>query len=343
MTDMGLRIGALHLPTRIIQSPLAGCSDLPFRLIARGKGLGFAYAEMVSAQSLTRDSLKTKRLLLSDPVDRPLGMQLLGCDPGMMAEGAAILEEMGADLIDLNLGCPVKKVVSNGEGSALLREPKKAEDLFRAVRSAVKKIPLTVKMRKGFSDPSGDEAVALAVRAEAAGFDAVTVHGRTQAQQYGGKADWEAIGKVKRAVRIPVIGNGDVLTPDDARRMIEVSGCDAVMIGRGGLGNPWIYKNLEEALDGEGRPLYVPSVREREETLLAHFALERERLGERQAALNMRRITVWYTQGLPYNKTMRVAVCSTLDCDAIRRVITAFFEALPAAVPPPTVPVLLSE
>ncbi|MEK7383365.1 MAG: tRNA dihydrouridine synthase DusB [Elusimicrobiota bacterium] len=340
---MRFSIGGLDIPSRIIQSPLAGCSDLPFRLIARGKGLGFAYAEMVSAQSLTRDNLKTKRLLLSDPADRPLGMQLLGCDPGMMAEGAAILEEMGADLIDLNLGCPVKKVVSNGEGSALMRTPDKAEAVFRAVRQTVKKIPLTVKMRKGFSDPSGDEAVELAKRAEDAGFDAVTVHGRTQAQQYAGKADWEAIGKVKRAVKIPVIGNGDVLTPADARRLLEVSGCDAVMIGRGGLGNPWIYKNLEEVLDGKRESIRVPSALERRETLLAHFALERERLGERQAALNMRRITVWYTQGLPYNKAMRVAVCSTLDCDEIRRVITGYFDALPATVPPPAVPLLLTE
>lgn len=338
-----LVIGSIELSSRIIQSPLAGCSDLPFRLVARGKGLGFAFAEMVSAQSLTRDSLKTKRLLLSAPSDRPLGAQLLGCDPGMMAEGAAMLEEMGFDLIDLNLGCPVKKVVSNGEGSALLRSPRKAEALFRAVRAAVKKRPLSVKMRKGFQDASGAEAVDLARRAEAAGFDAVTVHGRTQAQQYAGKADWEAIGKVKRAVKIPVIGNGDVLTPGDARRLLEVSGCDAVMIGRGGLGNPWIYKNLEEVLSGAREKVFVPSARERKETLLAHFALEREKLGERQAALNMRRITVWYTQGLPCNKAMRVAVCSTLDCDEIGRVITGFFDALPADAPPPAVPVLLTE
>jgi len=337
---MGLQIGSLVIPSRIVQSPLAGCSDLPFRLIAREKGLAFAFAEMVSAQSLTRENAKTRRLLATAPGDRPLGAQLIGCDPVQMAESAAILEGLGFDLIDMNLGCPVKKVVSNGEGSALLREPEKAERVFRAVRGAVKNIPVTVKMRKGFDDPSGDEAVEMAKRAEASGLCAVTVHGRTQAQQYAGRADWEAIGKVKRAVKIPVLGNGDVLTAADARRLMAVSGCDGVMIGRGGLGNPWIYRNLESA---EGAPAYVPSVAERRETLLEHLALERSLLGERQAALNMRRITVWYTQGLPFNKAMRVAVCSTMDCGAIERIISDYFEKLPADAPPPQVPVLLTE
>jgi nifR3 family TIM-barrel protein len=248
---MGLHIGPLRIPSRIIQSPLAACSDLPFRLIARDQGLQFCYLEMVSAQSLTRANVKTRRLLISDPSDRPLGAQILGCDPAMMADAAAILEDMGVDLIDMNLGCPVKKVVGNGEGSALLREPDKAEKIFRAVRKAVKKIPVTVKMRKGFQDPSGDEAVALAQRAQEAGLNAVTVHGRTQAQMYSGTADWEAIGKVKKSVSIPVIGNGDVLTPAHAQKLLDVSGCDAVMIGRGGLGNPWIYRNLEDVLSGK--------------------------------------------------------------------------------------------
>lgn len=340
---MGLQIGTLALPSRIIQSPLAACSDLPFRLIARERGLGFCFLEMVSAQSLTRENAKTRRMLVTTPEDRPLGAQLIGCDPGMMAEGAAILEELGFDLIDMNLGCPVKKVVSNGEGSALLKDPVKAEAVFRAVRRAVKTIPVTVKMRKGFSDPSGDEAAEMARRAEASGLSAVTVHGRTQAQQYGGKADWEAIGKVKRAVKIPVIGNGDVLTPDDAKRLFEVSGCDGIMIGRGGLGNPWIYRNLDSVLSGERDAVYVPSVAERKSTLLKHLALQRLHLGDRQAALNMRRITVWYTQGLPYNKAMRVAVCSTMDCDVIREVVEKFFDQLPLDAPPPSVPILLTE
>ncbi|MFI5345406.1 MAG: tRNA dihydrouridine synthase DusB [Elusimicrobiota bacterium] len=340
---MGLQIGSLQIPSRIIQSPLAACSDLPFRLVARERGLGFCFLEMVSAQSLTRDNAKTRRILNTAPGDRPLGAQIIGCDPGMMAEAAAILEEMGFDLIDMNLGCPVKKVVSNGEGSALLKDPEKAEAVFRAVRRAVKRVPVTVKMRKGFNDPSGDEAAEMARRAEASGLAAVTVHGRTQAQQYGGKADWEAIGKVKRAVKIPVIGNGDVLTPEDGRRLLEVSGCDGIMIGRGGLGNPWIYRNLDEVMNGARESVYVPSVAERKATLLEHFALERLHQGDRQAALNMRRITVWYTQGLPYNKAMRVAVCSTMDCEVIKGVIEKFFDALPLDAPPPSVPILLTE
>lgn len=340
---MGLQIGSLYLPSRIIQSPLAACSDLPFRLIARERGLEFCFLEMVSAQSLTRENEKTRRMLASTPEDRPLGAQLIGCDPGMMAEAAAILERMGFDLIDLNLGCPVKKVVSNGEGAALLKEPDKAEKIFRAVRGSVKKLPVTVKMRAGFADATGDEAVEIARRAEASGLAAVTVHGRTQAQQYAGKADWGAVAKVKRSVNIPVIGNGDVLTPSDARRLLDKSGCDGIMIGRGGLGNPWIYRNLDGALDGQSSADYVPSIVERKATVLRHFALERLHLGDRQAALNMRRITVWYTQGLPHNKATRVAVCATMDCGAIAQAIAEYFDRLPLDAPPPTAPVLLAE
>lgn len=342
---MPLRLGPLTLPSTIIQSPMAACTDLPFRLVARGKGLTFSFLEQVSAQALVRDNEKTKRLLASVPQDRPLGAQLLGCEPEMMAEAATILDGMGTfQSIDLNLGCPVKKVTSNGEGAALLKDPDKAEKVFRAVRKAVKSTTaLTVKMRKGFEDPTGAQAVEVARRAQESGFDAVTVHGRTQAQQYTGRADYEAIGKVKAALKIPVIGNGDVVTADDARRLKEISGCDGIMIGRAGLGNPWVYRNLEQAMTGSGEPPYVPSVEERKRTLLEHLDLELEHCGPRQAAVNLRRIVMWYTVGLPHAKPLRVGVCQTTDVPLIRRMIEDYFDGLPADVPPPSAPVLLAE
>lgn len=340
---MRLKLGSLELPSTILQSPMAACSDLPFRLVARKRGLAFCYTEMVSAQALVRDSEKTKKLLRTVAADRPLGAQLLGCDPDIMGEAAAILDDAGFDLIDLNLGCPVRKVTSNGEGSALLKAPELAEKVFKSARKAVKRAPLTVKMRKGFEDPSGAQAVELAKRAESAGLCAVTVHGRTQQQMYTGRSDYEAIGKVKAAVNIPVIGNGDVITPEDARRLAATSGCDAIMIGRAGLGNPWVYRNLQRALDNSDAPPLVPTVRERRDALLEHLDLEREHCGERQAAVNLRRIVMWYTVGLPNAKPLRVAVCRTLDVPLIRRMIEDYFNALPADVPAPQTPVLLAE
>lgn len=341
---MPLQLGTLTLASTIIQSPMAACTDLPFRLVAREKGLAFSFLEQVSAQALVRENEKTLRLLRSAPEDRPLGAQLLGCDPGIMGEAAAMLEALGTfDLIDLNLGCPVRKVTSNGEGAALLKDPDKAEKVFAAVRKAVRKLPVTVKTRAGFEDPSGSQAAEIARRAEANGFCAVTVHGRTQAQQYTGKASYEAIGVVKRAVKIPVIGNGDVITPEDARRIREVSGCDGVMVGRAGLGNPWVYKNLEAALEGRDEPPLVPTIQERRDVLLRHLDLELSLLGERQAAVNLRRIVMWYTAGLPNGKAVRAAVCRTWSVPEIRGMLLAYFDSLPADAPAPCVPVLLSE
>jgi nifR3 family TIM-barrel protein len=310
---------------------------------------------MVSAQALVRDNEKTLKLLQSVTKDRPLGAQLLGCDPEIMAEAAQIIESLGFDLLDLNLGCPVRKVVSNGEGASLLRNPNQAEKVFKAVRRAVKKMPLTVKMRKGFEDESGKEAAEIAKRAEDCGFDAVTVHGRTQKQGYSGLADYEAIAVVKAAVKIPLIGNGDVTTPETAKKLKAISGCDGIMIGRGGLGNPWIYRNLDRALESSARAganayeediattPYVPSIRERSDTLLKHLELELLYLGEREAALNSRRIVVWYTAGLPNSKNLRVSVCGTMDFDLIRRMTQDFFATLPEDAPPPQTPLLLAE
>ncbi|MBI4376935.1 MAG: tRNA dihydrouridine synthase DusB [Elusimicrobia bacterium] len=340
---MTLQLGGLRLDSTIIQSPMAACTDLPFRLIAREKGLAFSFLEMVSAQALVRENEKTLRLLKTAPGDRPLGAQLLGCDPDNMAAAARIIEDLGFDLLDLNLGCPVKKVTSNGEGSALLKEPAKAAKVFSAVKRSVKRIPVTVKMRKGFQDDSGEEAVRMAKIAQAEGLSAVTVHGRTQAQGYSGRADYAAIGKVKEAVGIPVIGNGDVVSAEDAQRLKAESRCDGIMVGRGGLGNPWIYRNLERAMTGSEDPPYVPDVAERRRTLLKHLELEVEHLGERLAALNMRRIILWYTQGLPNCKALRVAVCRTTDVVLIKRMIEDYFDALPCELPPPMAPILLAE
>ncbi len=322
---------------------MAACTDLPFRLIAREKGLGFSFLEMVSAQALSRRNAKTFELLKSAPADRPLGAQLLGCEPGVMAESARIIEDMGFDLLDLNLGCPVRKVVTNGEGAALLKDPRRAAEVFRAVKGATRRIPVTVKMRKGFEDESGREAVEIARAAEGEGLCAVTVHGRTQKQGYSGRADYSAIGRVKTAVSIPVIGNGDVLSAEDARRMRRESGCDGVMIGRGGLGNPWIYRALDAALEGSDEAIPLPSPQERLETMLKHLDLEVEHLGPRQACLNMRRITVWYTAGLPECKPFRAEVCRTENTERIRGLILDFWARLPQDLPEPQAPVLLSE
>lgn len=297
---------------------MADCTDLPFRLVSRRRGLGFAFTEMVSAKSLLRKSRKTLDILKTRPEDKPLGAQILGGEPASMAEAAAFIEELGFDLVDINCGCPVRKVVSNGDGAALLKDPDRAERIFAAVRRATK-LPLTVKMRIGFLDGTGQEAAALARRAEAQGVDAITVHGRTQGQGYGGVSDCSAIALVRRSITIPVIGNGDVRSWEDARRLRSATGCAGVMIGRGGLGNPWLYREIEEE-----RPARI-SLEERKEALLEHFDLEVECQGERQAALNIRRIGAWYVAGLHGAKQLRVALCRSQDCRTARQLIVDFF------------------
>jgi len=315
-----LKLKSLTLSSPIIQSPMVGCTDLAYRLISRRRGMAFCFVEMISATGLMHASNKTFELMKTVPEDRPLGGQLIGCDPDVMAAAAEKMEAQGYDLLDLNLGCPVRKVTSQGAGSALLKDPKKTEEVFKRVVKAVKKIPVTVKMRKGYDDESGQEAVEIAKIAEGSGLSAVTVHGRTRAQGYTGVADWEAIGKVKRAVKIPVIGNGDVISAADARRMREVSGCDGVMIGRGGLGNPWLFRQIHAALF-ENRDLPSPTKEERLAAALEHLQEEVRWEGEQRAVFHMRRIGTWYIAGVMNAARWRAELVRSRTVEAVRDIL----------------------
>lgn len=307
---------------------MAGCTDLAFRLLAREYGMEFAFLEMVSADALVRQNDKTIGLLKTVAKDKPLGAQLVGCNPDTMGEAAAMIEEMGFDLLDINCGCPVPKITAPGGGSALLIEPEKTKKIFEAVVKNVKNIPVTVKMRKGYTDPSGDEAVRLAKIAEDAGMSAVTVHGRTRAQGYTGTADWEAIGKVKRALKIPVLGNGDVLNGADAQRLMDVSGCDGVMIGRGALGNPWIYRSIESSLKGETAPFAEPTLEEKRAAALKHFDYEIQTEVEKLAVLKFRKIACWYFKEMPGSAIFRGKVQQIERANEMREAIENFGKEL---------------
>lgn len=309
-----------RLPT-VVQSPMANCTDLPFRLVARAQGMAFAFLEMVSSEALVRETQRTFEMMQTIPEDRPIGVQLVGCDPAVMGDAAAKVEEMGFDLIDINLGCPMPKVVSKGGGSMLLREPHTAEQIFHRVVRSVKRIPVTVKMRLGFSDGSGQEAATIARIAQECGLDAIAVHGRTREQGYAGQADYEAIRRVKEAVTIPVIGNGDVVDGASALRLRQISGCDGVMLGRGALGNPWVYKEVEAALEGQPAPAQ-PDLAERKRVLLRHIELQC-RYEERPIG-HLRRIICWYFKDLPGVAAFRNRIHRAQAVEEMQALVEAF-------------------
>lgn len=299
---MKLRIGNTVLENNVILAPMAGVTDLPFRVLCREQGAGCVVTEMVSAKAVLYNNKNTRELLQIDPAERPAAVQLFGSEPDIMAEIAARLEEGPYDYIDVNMGCPVPKIVNNGEGSALMKNPERAKEVLTAMVKAVKK-PVTVKFRKGFNDLSVN-AVEFAKMAESCGVAAVAVHGRTREQYYLGKADWDIIRQVKEAVRIPVIGNGDIFTPEDAGRMLKETGCDGIMVARGAKGNPWLFGRINHYLD-TGEVLLGPSMAEIKAMILRHGWMLVQFKGEGVAMREMRGHMAWYTKGMPHSATLR--------------------------------------
>ena len=298
-----MKIGAFTFDDPVFLAPMAGVTDTAYRVIAHDMGCPLAFAEMVSSQGIHYRNEHTMKMLRTEAGERPIAMQIFAKSAAMAAEAAAYIEEIGtADILDFNMGCPAPKVVKNGEGSALMREPKKAEEILTAVRRATK-LPFTVKMRLGWNDASRN-AVEIARMAEAVGVDAVAVHGRTREQFYSGNADYAAIAEVKRAVNIPVIVSGDIRRSADLARALDITGADAVMIGRGAQGNPWIFPQLIHWLR-TGEELPPPTLTERAQIILRHLALLVGYKGEYIGIREMRKHAAWYTRGLKGSAELR--------------------------------------
>ena len=300
-----LKIGKVTLPNNLILAPMAGVTDLPFRLLCSRQGVGLCCMEMVSAKAILYKNKNTESLLEIHKDEGPVSLQLFGSDPKILSEMAKKIEERPFSVLDINMGCPVPKVVNNGEGSALMKNPKLVEEIVSSVVKAVQK-PVTVKIRKGF-DEEHVNAVEIAKIVEAAGAAAVAVHGRTREQYYAGEADWEIIAKVKDALTIPVIGNGDVTDGQSAERLLTQTGCDGVMIGRAARGNPWIFSQVAAYLEDETL-LPKPDIEEVKKTILEHARLQLETKGEYTGIREMRKHVSWYTTGYPNSARLRQVV-----------------------------------
>ena len=289
-----LQIGNVTLQNNLILAPMAGVTDLPFRMLCKEQGAGLICMEMVSAKAILYRNKNTKELLTIDPEERPVALQLFGSDPDVISEIARQIEALPFDILDLNMGCPVPKVVGNGDGSALMKQPLLAGKIIEQTVRAIRK-PVTVKIRKGFDD-AHINAPQIAHIAQESGAAAVAVHGRTREQFYSGKADWDIIRRVKEAVHIPVIGNGDLLSGEDVRNMYRQTGCDGVMIGRGAQGNPWIFRQILHFLE-TGEALPKPPVKEVIETMLRHARMLIAYKGEHTGIREMRKHAGWYVNG----------------------------------------------
>lgn len=313
-----VQIGNVTLDNQVFLAPMAGVSDLPFRLLASRMGAGLVCSEMVSAKAIFYKNKNTESLLEIHPDENPVSLQLFGSEPELMADMAKAIEERPFALLDINMGCPVPKVVGNGEGSALMKNPLLAGRIIEAMAKAIQK-PVTVKIRKGF-DEDHVNAVEMAHIAQESGAAAVTVHGRTREQFYAGVADWDIIAQVKAAVKIPVIGNGDVTGPLEAERMLKETGCDAIAVGRAARGNPWIFRNIIHYLD-TGDILQKPSMEEMKEMLLEHAELLMQYKGEYTAVREMRKHMSWYTAGYPNSAKLRGRINEMETMEELRDII----------------------
>ena len=321
-----VQLGGLTVGNNLWMSPLCGVTDIPFRALVKEQGAGLVHTQMVSCAALVRggDSGRTREIMALAPDEGPVGIQLFGCDPAEMAESARQAQAAGAQVVSLNFGCPVPKVVKHNGGSALLKEPATVQAVTAAVASATP-LPVVPKIRLGW-DAGSVNAVEIARRIEQAGAAAIVVHGRTRAQGYGGRADWAAIAAVKKAVSIPVIGNGDLFTPQDIALQLEQSGVDGVMLGRGAMGNPWLFSRALALLGGEGDP-GAPSAEGRVGALLRHTAMAHSRRG-RQALAEMRKHSMWYLQGLPGAAERRRELNATLDFGEITTILESYAQWL---------------
>lgn len=314
-----LRIGNVLLENRYILGPMAGVTDLPFRLLCKEQGAGLLCMEMVSAKAIFYHNKNTESLLQIHPEEMPVSLQLFGSDPGIVSEMAKRIEERPFSILDINMGCPVPKVVRNGEGSALMKDPKLVYELVSATVRAIRK-PVTVKIRKGF-DEAHVNAVEIARIAEEAGAAAVAVHGRTREQYYSGRADWDIIRQVKEAVRIPVIGNGDVTSGERAAALLTETGCDGVMIARGAQGNPWIFSELL-AYEETGTFPSRPELDELRGTMLRHARLQIEYKGSYLGIREMRKHVAWYTKGLRGAARLREQINRVESYEELEKILT---------------------